>query len=204
MARPGQGEVSVGGDVHGSRGGCVVRKGSHMTRVNSGWFITSWAVCGLLWAPILSAAEDGGARTTPIVPLVDVALDEADHLSGQVLDREGQPIVNSSVDVAQHGQRFARVMTDERGAFEVRLRRGGVYQLLTADGVTGVRVWTRASAPPSCARRVVIVQGDVQRGQSGRFPPAGLSPWVIAGVVAIAVGIPVAIQNHRSDRGDGS
>jgi hypothetical protein len=134
-------------------------------------------------------------------PIVDVKLSKTRELVGQLVDRATVPVAAGRISVLRDGKPLTQVTSDEDGRFTIRFDRGGVYQLKTEAGISTVRIWTQQAAPPHCRQRLLLVQGDVARGQ---IPRGTISPWVIAGVVAVAIAVPVAIHNHREDRADGS
>ncbi len=136
-------------------------------------------------------------------PLVDVVLDSENRLHGQLVDGSAAPLQGELV-LMREGQPLKTLVAGPDGRFIVRLSQGGTYQLAAADRLTTVRVWTASAAPPHSQRQFVLVHGDVLRGQQGRIPHSSISPWVVAGVVAVAIGVPIVLANHRDDRPNGS
>jgi hypothetical protein len=176
-----------------------------MNRPTLGWYASLVALVGILFTPSVSASEP--ARLTPqsaAAAITDVALDQQMQLSGQVVTPTGEPVPAASLRLSQRDAQPLRADADDAGHFRLRLEQGGVYQLAMGQQVVHLRVWTHAAAPPDCPRQLVLVAGDVVRGQSGKIPCTQINPWLVAGVVAAAVAIPVVLSNHRSDRGDGS
>lgn len=163
--------------------------------------LVSWV--GLLVPLPQRVRAEEGVRPSHPVPVLDVVLDSENRLHGQLVDGSAVPS-RSSLILMSEGQPPRKLTTGADGGFVVRLSRGGTYQLATADRVTTVRVWTANAAPPHSQRQLVLVQGDVLRGQQGRIPHSSISPWVIAGVVAVAIGVPIVLANHRDDRPNGS
>jgi hypothetical protein len=133
-----------------------------------------------------------------------VALDQEQRLRGQVTTPNGAVAAGARVSLWQGGEQQVQAQTDKEGRFRFLLRRGGIYQLVVGSESTVIRVWTAEAAPPGCAQQVVVVHGDIFRAQSGKVPYMHVNPWLVAGVVAAAVAIPVVLSNNRSDRGDGS
>jgi len=175
----------------------------------------------LVPTPVLHAAtfdagppHDAEGRTQALVDVALCGAPQRDVLIGLVLDRQGAAQEGVSVALCKNGQRLAESRTDRNGHFRFANVRGGVYQLTAAGGVAAYRVWAPGTAPPSARQQALVVADDtVLRGQCGGQcdarcrPRCGLSglkywlahPLVIAGIVAAAVAIPVAIHNARQD-----
>jgi hypothetical protein len=156
----------------------------------------------MLMTPVRAAAETAAAASQPAI--VDVALDSRQQLHGQLLSRSGEPVSGARIGLQQRGELLSQTTTDAEGRFQFIVARGGVYELADDGQITHVRLWTAHAAPPNSIRQLVVAQGDVLRGQSGRIPYTQVNPWLVAGVIAVAVAIPVVLANNRSDRGDGS
>ncbi len=141
--------------------------------------------------------------------LIDVELQkgpQGDVLLGQVQDQQGAVQAKVPVILYGAGNKVAETTTDADGYFTFHNVRGGVYQLTSAEGVGTYRVWQAGTAPPTAQPGALVVAGeDVARGnwhqQGGRLKFWLSHPLVIAGIVAAAVAIPVAIHNSR-DRGE--
>ncbi len=180
--------------------------------------LVSLAVVGFC-LPQTALAAGASVGRAPIV--VDVALTDGGVLYGQVVDPQGSALVKVPVLLRDRDRELARAVTDKNGYFAVRGLRGGVYQLATVGGQGMFRLWKPGSAPPASEQgALLIVQGDTVRGQcescgeptcgagcdscgGARGEPACGSrlavwlanPWVVAGIVATAVAVPVAIHN---------
>jgi hypothetical protein len=123
-------------------------------------------------------------------------------LFGQVQDPQGAAKANVPVDLYQGGQKLAETRTDQNGYFRFTNLRGGVYQVATAGGAAAYRVWTAQTAPPSAQPgALIIADEDLVRGQScfGRLKFWLSHPLVIAGVVATAVAVPVALACEKEE-----
>jgi hypothetical protein len=137
--------------------------------------------------------------------VTDVELHKAPQgnvLMGQVVDPQGGMKANAPVVLFGNGQKLAETKTDRNGYFGFSNLRGGVYQVATVDGVGAYRVWAPGSAPPVAQRGALVVTGqDLVRGNwgCGRLKMWLCHPCVIAGIVAAAVAIPVAIHNADDD-----
>ena len=169
-----------------------------------GWYAAFASLCGLLLAPSLAAQELGARASGPAKGVVDVTLNRQHALQGQVVSAAGEPMRGMTLSILQGGQMLGQVQADGSGRFQFNLPRGGIYQVAVGDQLTSVRVWTAQAAPPGATPELILVHGDVLRAQGGKFPYTQVNPWLVAGVVAAAVAIPVVLSNHRSDRGDGS
>lgn len=131
---------------------------------------------------------------------------QGDTFMGQVQDQQGTVQANVPVALYGGGQKLAQTKTDRNGYFAFGNLRGGVYQVATADGVGAYRAWTPGTAPPSAQQGALLIAGDdLVRGNwhhnGGRLKFWLSHPCVIAGIIAAAVAIPVAI--HNADDGDG-
>lgn len=156
-------------------------------------------------------AADPAATTN----LTDVSLGSGGVLLGQVVDNAGAPQANVPVSLQSGQQELGASKTDGGGYFAFSGLRGGVYQVVAAKGHGAYRVWTPGSAPPSAQQGALVVAGneqnqlgnqtaalgqqpDLVRGQYGGRLGFWLSnPWVIAGVVATAVAVPVALATSH-------
>ena len=55
------------------------------------------------------------------------------------------------------------------------------------------------TAPPAAQSAALLVSGsDVVRGQNGGLVYWLTNPWVLAGLIAAAIAIPIALNNHGS------
>lgn len=166
------------------------------------------AVVGLcIPEPILGATPN-----QPLPNVVDVKLLDGGVLLGQVVTTEGAAQADAPVAILAGNQELATSKTRTDGYFAFRGLRGGVYQLTTADGQGVYRLWAPGSAPPSAQDGALLIAGsNTVRGQTyvnnGLFPrlhhgPVGFwlsNPWVLGGIVATAVAVPVILHNRDND-----
>lgn len=140
------------------------------------------------------------SRQTP--PVVDVMLDDGGALQGQVVDVQGKPLAQSVLSIRQADREVATAVSDPSGRFRVAGLRGGMYQIVAGEATHVYRLWAPRTAPPSAQPGAFVVVGGQQvLGQSHhgqRLLKLLHNPWVIAGIVAAAIAIPVAI--HNADR----
>ena len=142
--------------------------------------------------PLLASPPTG---PTPVV--LDVALNHDGVLLGQVVDPQGLAKANSPVSLRFQEKEVARAVTDANGRFAFSKLQGGVYQLVAANGHGAYRLWAPGTAPPKAERGAMVIAGkDLMRGQYGGGMRFWMSnPWVICGIVATAVAVPVGIHN---------
>jgi hypothetical protein len=136
----------------------------------------------------------------------DVELSYGGLFVGRLLDDNGRPLPNANVAILTGGKTLAATHTDAEGVFAVAKLRGGVHEIATQDNVHLFRLWAPGTAPPNSPKSVDIISGtDIVRGQYG--PPPGnrfvrkakvwaTNPFVVGGVVAAAVAIPVALSDN--------
>jgi hypothetical protein len=137
---------------------------------------------------------------TPAAPqplIRDVALGTNSTFSGQVVDSQGLPQAGTDVTVWQSDTKVAAAKTDADGRFAIAGLRSGVHQVAAGQAVNVYRFWAPKTAPPAAGNEVLIV-GDqpVTRGNfGGGFVRFFTNPWVLAGIVAAAIAIPIALNN---------
>jgi hypothetical protein len=136
--------------------------------------------------------------------VVDVALYDGGTLQGQVVDAQGKALAEVTVSIQQGDREIRRTVTDRSGRFRVAKLRGGTYRIVADEAVGVYRLWAPSTAPPSARPSALIVCGDQQLvlGQYGRVLQFLRNPWVVAGFVAVAIALPVAI--HYADDGSRS
>lgn len=164
----------------------------------------SFAAVGFCLPQSLLAAAHPGPSTA------DVTLTAGGVLQGQVIDRQGAPLAMMPVALRDRDRQITGTATDEYGRFAVGSLRGGVYQIVAGGGYATYRLWSPGTAPPSAEQTALVVAGqDVVRGQWGGgscrrcCPGWGVvtfwmsNPWIVAGIAATAIAIPVAINNSE-------
>ncbi len=164
----------------------------------------SLACLGMLIPTPMLAAEatpsTGGPQTPPPV-VADVQLHGGGMLWGQVVDANGNPQQAVSVTLRQADRDVATAVTNASGHFAVRGLRGGTCEIVAGQTHLFCRIWPTNTAPPAAKPGAMLVTGGGGvRGQTG---PIGYwlgNPWIVAGVVAAAVSVPVIIHSHRTHR----
>ncbi len=211
------GLAADGPSIAARRRGCLktLRAGYKWDRARRRRTVVAATIVSLSLPPSLVMAQ---SPTPEVVPtrarLLDVALSFDGRLTGQVRNRDGEPL--RRVELICQGTRGAqqRTLSDSSGCFEFRGLRGGVYFMSTAAGTRAIRLWAPGTAPPAARTALnLMADADVVRGQN---PPGPLlahcetlkcwfaNPLVVSGIVAAAVAIPVAVHNANRDRDSGS
>jgi len=157
----------------------------------------------LLPTPVLHAATgDAGSKQDAdgrVQAVADVALDDGGTLRGQVVDPQGNPVAQTTVSLRRVDGQLVTTVADQSGEFQFTGLRGGTCRI-AAGGTTRVyRLWAPRTAPPA-ARVAALVVVDEQQvlGQGGSILRCLRNPWIVAGIVAAAIAIPIAIHNARS------
>jgi hypothetical protein len=160
--------------------------------------------CMLLSGPTMHAqqpdlANSAAGRGTPRSLITDIALQPGSMLRGYLIHAAGQALANRSVEVFRDGQRVQSVYTGPEGQFIAGPLRGGVYRVSAAEISGVVRLWAPYTAPPGAKPQLWIVSGPVSRAQMHPASTVMGSPLVVAGLVAAAVAIPVAMTSHGGE-----
>jgi hypothetical protein len=141
--------------------------------------------------------EAAFAAAPPPPPAVtDIALADGGVLHGQVVDLQGGRAANLPVSIKAQDREVARAVTTADGRFAVPGLRGGVYQLAAGDGQGIYRVWAPKTAPHTAQSNAIVYTQCPQPRSTLKMLLA--TPIVIAGVVATAVAVPVALANSGS------
>jgi len=162
----------------------------------------------LIPGPMLQASTtDAGSqdRADGRAPaVVDVALSDGGTLHGQVVDPQGNPLSRTAVSIQQFDREVANTVTDPSGRFRATGLSGGTYRIVAGQATGTFRLWAPNTAPPSARPAALVVPGNQQlvRGnECNRCLQLLRNPWVIAGIVAVAIAVPVAIYNADDDDG---
>lgn len=169
-----------------------------MRRIHKiGWILTILAAAGFC-LPVSSIA----ATKTKTGP-TDVKLTSANILVGQVINAQGQAIAGKPVMVQYQNKLVAAPTTDKNGYFALKGVRPGIYRIASMKGVGDYRVWSEKTAPPKSASGALLIEGkEIIRGQINGMALRNVlaNPFVVAGIVATAVAVPVAIHNSHGNR----
>jgi hypothetical protein len=178
---------------------------------------TPWTAClfslatlGMLAPQPVHAAQGAvatqqAAKTEADEPvIVDVGLHAAGQLTGQVVGPNGRAMAGETIYVLRGATTVATCRTNEAGCFAVPGLSGGIYEVRCQQGVLTCRLWAPQTAPPSAKSGLLLTTGDsVVRGQTSFFSRRGSwlkgpAPWIIAGVVAVAVPVALTVRHHGS------
>ena len=147
-------------------------------------------------ADSISDASPRAAATSPKAAdesakkIIDLELDQHGRLLGFLVDTNGKPEALQKVTIRQGRKTIAVTKTDENGRFLVRDLRGGVYQIESDDQAALVRVWSNGTAPPKSKTAVLLVTGEVKRGQGFiPFGALGGGLGLAAGIAGVTVGV---------------
>lgn len=147
-------------------------------------------------SPMLNPAANQVQQTATAQQIRDVGLSAGGVLRGQVVDSLGTAKAGSTVIVVKNGQVAGTAKTDATGAFEVAGLSGGVYQIQTEQGGGNYRLWAPRTAPPAASDSALIVNSnDVMLGQDRPIMSWLSNPWVLGGLVAAAIAIPLALDH---------
>jgi hypothetical protein len=150
------------------------------------------ATIGMCLPQVAIAAAPTATPPTPAV--VDIAMADGGVLHGQVVDLQSRSVSGVPISVRAQDKEVARTTTANDGRFTVQGLRGGrVYQVAAGEGQGVYRLWTAKAAPPSAQSNAIVY---TQNGGTMKMLLA--NPIVIAGVVATAIAVPVALANSHS------
>jgi len=143
------------------------------------------------------------------IKINDVSLGAKGELTGFVLDGQGKAVAGSRVIVRLGRKNVAETTTDATGQFRVEGLRGGVYQIVHADGVSLFRLWKNGTAPRSAKLNALLITGKQQvvRGQDGVGPLAMMQPGTLVAGAAAITGATVGVvglteASDANDRAD--
>ncbi len=152
------------------------------------------ATSSLCLPQVLFAAAPGQA---PTPQTIDIALADGGVLHGQVVDLQGAPVQGLPVAVKAKDQVAATTTTSADGRFAVKGLKGGVYHVAAGKGQGAYRLWSKGTAPPSANQGAIVYTANGAAAGAGGLKMLLANPVVIAGVVATAVAVPIAVANSR-------
>ena len=159
--------------------------------------------CTNLVLPKSAFAEvQNAGKPAQTATVTDVALGERGLLLGQVVDAQGVALKDAPVVIVQNDKQLVTTKADAEGRFAVKGLRGGTYQIVTKDGVSVCRLWAHDTAPPTAQGGALVCSGGTLRGNYGGAMYWLTNPWVIAGLVATAIAVPIIIHNRDDDDDD--
>lgn len=159
----------------------------------------------ILPTSVLEAATLPAAATTPRAApqpaklASDVELDAVGSMHGLVVDVEGVPAAGRTVVLHQMDRKLASTHTDALGRFRIGQLRGGTYRLSVGGHGRIIRAWSANTAPPAGEKvALIVVGGDVVRGQMPLECFFASDAVIIVGLVAAMIAIPIAVHNSGS------
>jgi hypothetical protein len=151
----------------------------------------------ILPAPLLAGPP---ARSAPRPVFQDVQLGQGGLFWGQIVNVDGKPLHSVSVTI-RHGNREVIASTNRSGYFIAKGFQTGLCTVHAQGTRSTYQLWETGTAPPKSKSGVLLVLGNAPvRSQNG---PVGYwlqNKWVVMGIVAVAVAVPVALHNSRMDR----
>lgn len=130
----------------------------------------------------------------------DVKLWKGGTLLGQVVDAQGQPVATTVVTLRDTKGNAVETRTDPGGYFAFKGVPSDAYTVSGAGAEGTYRAWSESVAPPSAQPGVLMVSGnEVLRAQKSLGSFISQHPILIAGLVAAAIAIPIAIHNADDD-----
>lgn len=156
----------------------------------------------LVWLALVGMCLPQAALADgPDQPVVnDVKLWDGGTMVGQVVDVQGQPVPETLVTLQDTKGNAVPTKTDGRGYFAYKGLQSGAYVVSGAGGGGTYRAWAQSVAPPSAQPGVLIVAGnETVRGQKPLGACIAQHPVLIAGLIAAAIAIPIALHNLDDD-----
>ena len=126
--------------------------------------------------------------------VVDIALADGGTLHGRVIDLQGGNVTGIPVSLQTQDRGVISATTVSDGQFSVKGLQGGVYQVAAGQGQGSYRLWSPGTAPPAAHDDAIVYTA----GPGGGIKMLLSNPIVIAGIVATAIAVPVALANSRS------
>jgi hypothetical protein len=165
---------------------------------------TTWlawlAVSAWLFPTAGWTANDEPLRpeTQPIIH--DIRLDPQGTMHGRLLNLEGRPVIEETLELIREGETITQAMSDSDGRFQFSPVSTGIYQIQWKSSMVICRVWTDAVAPPVAKDKLVVL--DVAPLVRGQRPAREIfhNPLFLGLFVAAAIAIPIAVHQSRSDR----
>ena len=134
--------------------------------LRSHWLVrtTSVVLCVLISLPVV-AADVTVSNLGQSPSVLDVRLREDHTMVGKLVNRQGKPLSNVSVEVLAKRRAPMMTKTDLDGIFVIPHLETGDLTLRMAGQTQMIRVWAFHLAPPRAPSAVLLVVGDTVRGQ---------------------------------------
>jgi len=119
-------------------------------------------------------------------------------MHGLVVNVDGVPLANQAVVLSRAGGEPVLARTDGQGRFRIERLGGGMYGLSVGGRGRMFRAWVAHTAPPAASDvALIVVGGDVVRGQMPLEEFFASDAVIIVGMVAAMIAIPIAIHNSE-------
>lgn len=154
--------------------------------------------CVSVSMPQLATAGNGVAQVdVPIKRTVEDVVLKDGALRGALVDKAGHGVADAPVLIGQEGKKVAELRTDAQGRFEFEGAKVGTYQVVSHGAAGSYRVWDATNAPKTVKQGIIhSVDPEVARGaHSGGLLKFLTNPLVLAGVIAAAIAIPLALDD---------
>ena len=175
---------------------------------------SSWTAMLVLVLQPCHALAVTNARTSvatafPTNRVADIALKQGGVLQGQIINAAGVGVAKATLELT-NGRQHWQAKTDGQGWFQFANLRGGTYHMQAGGQSQILRAWAPGTAPPTASLGLLVSPStDVVRGQNPVSPNTNqffcvakkrlANPWVVGGIAATAVSIPVLINNIDDD-----
>jgi hypothetical protein len=163
---------------------------------------------GLILSPGIASAAGlemppGASFAAPPPVVCDVRLDSSGRLWGMLVDVQGVPLARAEVALVRPNVDLSTAVTDTLGRFSFGPLQSGMYQIWVGGGAKLIRAWNARTAPPAAQpMALVVVPGEVVRGQMPAQQFFASDTAVLTAMVGAMVALPIAIhyssQNGRN------
>lgn len=148
--------------------------------------------------PVSAVEVTRAAPAAAKTPLVDVSLDAAKQLRGQLVDRQGAGKVDQKVRLLSGTDTLAETVTDRQGGFRLPVEKGGIYTLSDGQSSALVRVWTQKAAPPAAKEGVLMVSDpELTRARLGGGGMDSVIAW--AAIIGVTAAVVWAVTDDDDD-----
>ena len=96
------------------------------------------------------------AEPLPAPVIKDIALRDGGVLEGQIVDQQNVGRQGVQVTIRYQDHDLATTTTDANGRYAFQGLRGGVHQVVTAEGSEVFRLWAPRTAPPSAQDLAIV------------------------------------------------
>lgn len=161
----------------------------------------AWLAVAAWLMPAMQATADEPTLRPETQPIIhDLQTDFQGTMHGRLIDLEGRPVIEETLELIREGETIARAVSDSNGRFRFASVSTGVYQIQWKSSVVVCRVWAATVAPPVAKDKLVLL--DAPPLVRGQRPAREIfhNPLFIGLFVAAAIAIPVAVHQSRKDQ----